>query len=531
MKINIICTSIQPMRANKIQGFSKTITKRFFHLEYLFVAVGTVLYSILSLWRHFTFNSSSYDLGIFDQAIWQLSRFHFGPATVRGLPNLFADHFHPLLILISPLYWVWDNVVILLIFQAAVVSLGALPLFWIAKYYLKSRPAAYIIAFSYLLFFGVQNAIYFDFRPETLVAAFFLFAFWFALDKRYLLYSLSIFLLLISKENVAFYVLFLGLYFLIFQRKYLLGAATAAAGLAWGFVTLYFIIPYFNKGAYIYFSTYSGLGNSTSEILKTIITNPVHTLQVLVTPARKIKTILYIFGSGGFLAFLSPSAMFMAIPFIGERFLSSIQNRWLNYYHYDIHLAPLVYIGAVIGIKNILSFVSPKILKFKPIFLLYGLVLLVFLGSFATNLRFNQLHKIFSPAYYKGGERQISDQKAMDLIPARAKVAATNTLVPHLSHRDDIWDIVSSKGAEKADYVLIDGKDPWFGYRDEVAKNKCPQFKSCQIEDLLAGLDQSSAYGLVFSENNAALFKKGASDTASLSRELTEIAKKGKASK
>ncbi len=40
--------------------------------------------------------------------------------------NIFGDHFHPIIAVLAPLYWVWDNVGMLLIAQA-VLTAAAIP--------------------------------------------------------------------------------------------------------------------------------------------------------------------------------------------------------------------------------------------------------------------------------------------------------------------------------------------------------------------------------------------------------------------
>jgi uncharacterized membrane protein len=63
------------------------------------VLAVTFIYSSLSILRHLHFRSGAYDLGIFDQAVWQYSRFHPAYDSVRSnllTENLLGDHFHRL---------------------------------------------------------------------------------------------------------------------------------------------------------------------------------------------------------------------------------------------------------------------------------------------------------------------------------------------------------------------------------------------------------------------------------------------------
>jgi uncharacterized membrane protein len=94
----------------------------------LLIAIG---YTGLSVWQHTRFLTHAHDLGIFGQAMWALSRLHPPAPTVRTpLPNIFGDHFDPIVLVLVPWYRIFDSPVVLLVAQAllfaAVVPLGFL---------------------------------------------------------------------------------------------------------------------------------------------------------------------------------------------------------------------------------------------------------------------------------------------------------------------------------------------------------------------------------------------------------------------
>ncbi len=109
---------------------------------YLMVLFFILLYSMISLLKHMNFQSHGWDLGIFDQHTWQLSNFEFGFNTVRMVPSLWGDHFHPIFFLVAPAYWIWSDARMLLIYQAVIVALGALPVFYVVKRNFESRTCA-----------------------------------------------------------------------------------------------------------------------------------------------------------------------------------------------------------------------------------------------------------------------------------------------------------------------------------------------------------------------------------------------------
>ena len=67
-------------------------------------AVGA-LYFCVSLLRHWAFESHGYDLGIFTNAIWNLTQGNGYVSSVKGGINLFADHQSPTFWLLAPLFW------------------------------------------------------------------------------------------------------------------------------------------------------------------------------------------------------------------------------------------------------------------------------------------------------------------------------------------------------------------------------------------------------------------------------------------
>ena len=73
------------------------------------------------------------DLGQIDQAIWNTSRGRFVEQTDNGfVATRLTDHVEPILALISPIYWLWDDVRALLFLQVLLVALGVLPLYALA---------------------------------------------------------------------------------------------------------------------------------------------------------------------------------------------------------------------------------------------------------------------------------------------------------------------------------------------------------------------------------------------------------------
>src|SRR6267143_3918512 len=91
--------------------------------------VVAVAYAAISIDRHDHFASNAFDLGVQDQTVWGYSQLQMIPNTVEMVRNLLGDHFHPILMVLAPLYWVWASPEVLLIAQAVLLAVAGIPIF------------------------------------------------------------------------------------------------------------------------------------------------------------------------------------------------------------------------------------------------------------------------------------------------------------------------------------------------------------------------------------------------------------------
>ncbi len=372
------------------------------------------LYSLFSLIPHFTFRTFAFDLGIYDQIIWLAS---------HGLPlfssildyHPWGDHLTPSLLVLVPLYWVWDGAAILLLFQAFFAAFGALPIFLLARKRLKDNLAALVIAFAYLSFFGVQNALSFDFHPIVLATTLLAWLFWFYEEKKWFGFWPVLLLFMGLQENFALTTVALGVYFFLKDKNWKVGLGTSLLGIVWFWIAVWVIIPHFRGEPFLYLPAHweklGWLG----------------TLESLVYPWTKIQVIFFSFLAFGFLPLLAPATWILLFEEFFQRFVgSSSPNRWGLGFQYNIILAPILAMGAISVLER--YFQNRK--KLAVFLLVAG----VFLAQVLTNPSLNQLRQREFYDFSGAGDIQV----VLKMIPSEASVAATNNLVPHLSHRRQI---------------------------------------------------------------------------------------------
>lgn len=453
---------------------------------YLLIGFAIILYSLMTIGRHQNLGSFTMDLGGYDQTIWNFSQFQAPLTSVYAdriangevdltqynkesikqfFPNIMSDHFEPIMALISPIFWIWNDVRMLLFFQVLIVCMGAWPIYMLAREKLKSNFASLCLAASYLFFIGIQIALEFDFHPLVLIAPLLAFLFYFLEQKKYIGLYITCVLILLCKEVASLYIFFFGLYVLLIRKEYKHGLILLGLGIFWYILVIDLIIPLGFGRAYGHISAYSNLGNNALGVLKTLITNPLYAVNTLFEPIGKMTSWLAIFGSTGFLAFLSPATLIVALPMLGEKFLTANkESLWVMWWHYTATITPIIIISAMYGIR----WMRNKFPKVNFNWTIFGGIVVIISTLSVAFLFYNSkpfqvpLAKIFSKKFYESRQDIADFYEIKKIIPEDVSVATQDSLLPHLAHRTEIYRIHPS--VPKADYIVIntyDGYWPW----------------------------------------------------------------------
>ena len=131
--------------------------------------------------------SSSFRLGRFDlgnmvQAVWSTTEGRLLEMTTDRRASRWPGSARtsiPFLVLLAPLWMVWPSPLALAFAQIAVVSLGALPVFWLGRRHLGSERAAGLLALGYLAYPWVATSAVGAIHPVTFAIPFLLFCIWF----------------------------------------------------------------------------------------------------------------------------------------------------------------------------------------------------------------------------------------------------------------------------------------------------------------------------------------------------------------
>jgi uncharacterized membrane protein len=424
------------------------------------ILLYVVVFSFFTVLKHEAFETTAFDLGNMDQAVWNSLRGRFLPFTNWGEEGTrLAYHVDPILILISPLYLVYSDPRTLLVLQTVVIALGAWPIYLLARERLGTNAAALVFPLSYLLYPALEAANMFDFHPTTLVAGLFPFVFYFLEKRRYALFFLLAVLMMCCKEEMPLLVVMLGLYALLLQRNWRVGSAAMVLGMVWFVVAVCVIIPHFNpEGQSPYLGSYSEVGEGTVGILKTALTDPMTIVRTVFT-REKLVYLRDLFTPVGFICLLGPQVLFLCLPTLGIILLSGDPQAYtLEKFHYASPLVPVVVLAAVYGT----AFLSRKLSArwpapgMKPLYFISGFVLLCTLLYHGAR-GFTPLGGNFVLPVVTEHDRL--GNRFVALVPQEAVVSAQSKLNPHLSQREKIY---MFPRVEDAEYVFFDvTADSW----------------------------------------------------------------------
>jgi uncharacterized membrane protein len=411
----------------------------------------SVMYLALSLFRHWHFGSAGFDLGIFDQAIWHYSRFEAPMGTIRVTSHLLADHFHPILIALAPLYWMIPKPETLLVVQNLLWLSGVLPIYLFALHRGHSKIISILLVLSYALFWGTTLVLNLDFHEIAFALLAIPWAIYLIELKRWPWFWLSVIILLLTKEEMGFLVAFLGLYLLV-KGYWRQGVAAFVGGVAWFGLAVDVFIPYFGRaggGGFGYW-TYSNFGNSPLEAIKTIVTHPIRAIQLLFTPDVKLYTLHAIFWPFLFLPLISP-IMIVGIPLILQRFWSDQSLYWMANFHYTGTLAPILVMAATDSLARLKQRMSGRSWTDAAVWVVVFLML-------AGNLYYApkyQLRHLAEADYWQLSASDQTGRRVLATISPTASVSAQNSILPHLSQRNYAYLIHNDQPFYYSEYIVI----------------------------------------------------------------------------
>lgn len=442
-----------------------------------FIALYITYFTTASFLKHDNFFTGRFDLGNMDQVVWNTLNgrtFQFTDSVGDGVVSRLAFHSDFILVLLTPLYFFWEDPKMLLLVQTLILSLGGIFVYLISKEVIKNKSVSLIFAFSYFINPAVNWVNLYDFHPVALATTFLLAAFYFLIKKRYAPMVLFLILAGLCKEQVWFINFLVGIYVMYKSKNRLIGGSISLVSGLIFYILIWKLIPQAREEGHFALKFYSDYGESPTGIIRNIIFSPGKVLETVLMPDR-IEFLKQLFMPLGYLSLLAPLFLIFAVPDLTIDLLSSRQSFHQIYYQYTATINPFIFISAIYGVSNLLKFIpyiSPRVIS--------ATLLIFALGSAYS---FGPIVFAKNPnddMFTNRNKNSVAIRKYLKTIPRSLTLSTTNDLGAHLSHRELIFNVpFATDSADMVLFILKDDKkrNPLSLYEIHEAVSENPDYK------------------------------------------------------
>ncbi len=437
----------------------------------------------LSVEIHRGYGTSAFDIGLYDQGLWLLSHFKAPFVTLMGR-NLFGDHTSFTLLLLVPLYWIHPDPSTLLVVQALVIALAAVPVYLLALRRTGSVPIATVLAAALLLHPALAQSNMENYHPDSFLVLFIAVAIYGALESKYRLFVVAAVLAMLTKEDAVLIIVPLALW-VAWRRNRKLGFTIAGISVAWTLFATNVVMR-------------SLIGVPTLNSWRIPFGGPVGLLKRTFTKPGDVTSYLYhenrpwyvwqMLAPTGLMFLFAPEVAAIGVVVLLSNVVSNFLYQHLIGYHYVMPIIPALAMGTAFAVSKlrrpVLRYAATAIVGVSALTTAY------MWGPYSFS-RTQIAH--WSPSYFVVHEiNAIRDQ-----VPPNAVLSSYHAFAPHLSHRTRIytwptpfraayWKTFKQEGqrlpfANEIQYVILpttldaDSESVWDPIRDDfkiVASNQ-----------------------------------------------------------
>ncbi|GAA3166056.1 MULTISPECIES: DUF2079 domain-containing protein [Streptomyces] len=452
-------------------------------LAWSLTAACFVLYTLVALLRHRQMLNAGYDLGIFEQAIRAYAHGRAPVVELKGPGfNLLGDHFHPILVLVAPVYRLFPGATTLLVVQAALMAAACYPLTrWAHR--AAGPVAGLVIGCGMGASWGIATAVTKDFHEICFAVPLLAFAVTALGERRWRAAVAWSVPLLLVKEDLGLTLAAVGGYVMWRTGRerragersrgtWWLGLAAVVAGVAGTAVEMLVLLPAMNPhGGFDYWQQLPGGAPSGGGA--GLVSAALH----LFWPPMKWLLLFMLAAPVAFIGLRSPLTV-LTLPTLGWRLVAGNEHYWQPNFHYNAVLMPLVFAG-LIDVLHRRPELFPgrrrrRVLAFSATFTLIAAAVYPF-------------HDLVLPSAWRTPAHVRTAEAVAARIPDGARVASSNRLAPMLTGRTTVSLVCFGTGPDPAaptglparlpDWVISDRTDP-------TVKTPCPAAGTARMLDL-----------------------------------------------
>lgn len=438
------------------------------------IAATIALFWICSSLRHAIFQSTGYDLGIYDQVTYLISQGQPAVSSILGFHHL-GNHGAWAVYPLGLLYKIYPSVYLLLLVQAIALALGIWPAWSLARLAGLSQRLSLAIAGVYILYPVVFNINLFDFHPEVMALPVLLAAVLAARLGRIFGFTVAILWVLGCKAVLSLTIIALGFWLFLFEKRRVCGAIALFLGVAWFAIVTQMIIPTFSGREVEGVWRYTYLGNSVLEIIVNIILKPNLVLGRLISMSTVDYLYQLFFPVVWWLSPLSLISLIPAIPTILINSLSDVGFQRSLAFQYSIPILPFLVLAVISSLEQQGNSLGSLILKLwkrikRPTDLQKSisfwdqtqLPFFIVIWSLIVFLMFGKYGRFW--VYFSRLDTWKATQEAIAQVQPQGNVLTDNRLAPHFTHRRVVKllsQVEANPDLTEFEYIVLNLRHPW----------------------------------------------------------------------
>jgi uncharacterized membrane protein len=388
------------------------------------------------------------------------------------LANHANAHFDAILVLLSPLYYIYPRAELILVLQAIWCGAGVVPAYLLGRDHLRSAWAGVTLAAAWALYPALHGANLYEFHSLTLLAMPMLWLLYLITTGHLRAFFVLLPFVLLIREDASLLICFVAFAAILTRDPRLVRVGWITIGVA----ALYFILvktfimggadPLGGKyGFGWYYKDMSPGGKGLGNILLSLFTNPTFAIDFALREAKLIY-LLQLLLPLAFLPLFGKPWRFAAVFGLFYILLASRGPVFSIHFQYSVVLFPVLFALTPIALRRLRDSDLAERIGLARAQFVTVLLACVLASSLLMSWKFGGAAPNTA---FRGGwariphtltlEQEARYQRFRNLVeqmPADASVIATSRIASHVSNRAEIWDY-RHKGP--TEYLMLDTRE------------------------------------------------------------------------
>jgi uncharacterized membrane protein len=435
-------------------------------------AAYAVWFSRLAINNHHALQTRLLDLAIYDNIFYHSSHGNFLGSNFIPTGNHANAHFDAILVLLSPLYYIYPRAELILVLQAIWCGAGVVPAYLLGRDHLRSAWAGVTLAAAWALYPALHGANLYEFHSLTLLAMPMLWLLYLITTGHLRAFFVLLPFVLLIREDASLLICFVAFAAILTRDPRLVRVGWITIGVA----ALYFILvktfimggadPLGGKyGFGWYYKDMSPGGKGLGNILLSLFTNPTFAIDFALREAKLIY-LLQLLLPLAFLPLFGKPWRFAAVFGLFYILLASRGPVFSIHFQYSVVLFPVLFALTPIALRRLRDSDLAERIGLARAQFVTVLLACVLASSLLMSWKFGGAAPNTA---FRGGwariphtltlEQEARYQRFRNLVeqmPADASVIATSRIASHVSNRAEIWDY-RHKGP--TEYLMLDTRE------------------------------------------------------------------------